>query len=75
MKEFESGIIMGIAIFPGERPSLAYFDPTLESETVEPFTVRPFPLVDINDLTKISPNNRVLPLAIRGSHSQSGYGI
>jgi len=58
-----------------ERPSLAFLDPTLEDQTVNAVTVRPFPFVEINDLTKISPSARVLELAEQGASPKAVFGL
>lgn len=58
-----------------DRPSLAYFDPTLRTQTVNAVTVRPQPFVDVNDLTKTSPSSRVLPLAAQGAGPKAVLGL
>jgi len=58
-----------------ERPSLRFFDPTLKDDTVDAITCRPFPFVQIEDLTKGSPSSRVVELAQKGAAPKEVLGI
>lgn len=58
-----------------DHPSLRYLDPTLEDQTLNAVTVRPQPIIEINDLTKLNPANRVLELAEQGASPKAILGV
>jgi hypothetical protein len=62
------------------RPSLAYLDPTVGDQSIQPLTVRPEPVVVVDDLTKKQARSRTLPLEGAGpvpvlAFNMADYGM